>query len=52
MVAMLEDPGMLHGVKLASIGPKTSDVMRQLGFEVAAEASESTLEGLVAALVR
>jgi uroporphyrinogen-III synthase len=49
---MLEDPAMLHGVKLASIGPKTSDVIRQLGFEVAVEATESTLEGLVAALTR
>jgi uroporphyrinogen III methyltransferase/synthase len=52
LVAMLEDPAMLRGVKLASIGPKTSDVIRQLGFEVAVEATESTLEGLVAALER
>lgn len=52
LVAMLEDPAMLHGVKLASIGPKTSDVIRELGFEVAVEATESTLEGLVAALGR
>jgi uroporphyrinogen III methyltransferase/synthase len=50
LVAMLEDPAMLHGVKLVSIGPKTSEVMRQLGFEPAVEATESTLEGLVAAL--
>jgi uroporphyrinogen III methyltransferase/synthase len=37
-------------VKLASIGPETSKVLRALGMEPAAEAKPHTAEGLVAAM--
>ncbi|MFN3431477.1 MAG: uroporphyrinogen-III synthase [Candidatus Sericytochromatia bacterium] len=50
LLAALPDPGVLRGVKLASIGPKTSAVIRQLGFEVAVEATVMTIEGLVEAV--
>jgi uroporphyrinogen III methyltransferase/synthase len=46
-----ERQGMLiSDVKAASIGPITSETARQLGFEVALEAAESTIPGLVAAV--
>lgn len=38
------------GVTLASIGPITSDTLRELGFRVAIEAKESTVPGLVRAI--
>lgn len=38
-------------VPAASIGPQTSEVLRETGIEVKAEAKESTLDGLVAAVV-
>jgi len=41
----------LRRAKLASISPITSDVLRTLGFEPAAEAAEYTLAGLTAAMV-
>ncbi|MGH9402801.1 MAG: uroporphyrinogen-III C-methyltransferase [Terriglobia bacterium] len=40
----------LAGATIASIGPVTSDTLRSLGLEVAIEARESTVTGLVAAL--
>jgi uroporphyrinogen III methyltransferase/synthase len=40
----------LRGVKAVSIGPITSDAARSLGIEIAAEAREYTIDGLVAAL--
>ncbi len=40
----------VNGVKAASIGPITSETVRQLGFEVVLEAPESTIPGLVAAI--
>jgi uroporphyrinogen-III synthase len=52
LVAALPDPGVLRRVRLASIGPKTSAVIRDLGFEVAVEAETWTLEGLVEAIAR
>lgn len=42
----------LRAVRLASIGPRTSAVIRSLGHEVALEAAESTAESLVEALSR
>ena len=36
----------------ASIGPQTSDAMRDAGIEVRYEAKESSIDGLVAAIVR
>ncbi|MOA43606.1 uroporphyrinogen-III synthase [compost metagenome] len=51
LVALLDDPQALKRVKLASIGPKTTVVMRELGFEPTVEAIESTLESLVEALL-
>jgi uroporphyrinogen III methyltransferase / synthase len=41
----------LRRAKLASISPLTSGVLRELGFEPAAEAAEYTLPGLAAAIV-
>jgi uroporphyrinogen-III synthase len=40
----------LQAVKIASIGPITSQTVRELGLTVSAEAQESTIQGLVAAL--
>lgn len=40
----------LAGVRLCSIGPITSDALRELGLEVAVEAREYTAAGLVAAI--
>ena len=41
----------LRKSKLVSISPITSDTLRELGFEPAAEARESTMEGIVDAIV-
>ncbi len=41
----------LSGARLCSIGPITSDVLRELGLPVAVEAREYTAAGLVAAIV-
>jgi len=38
-------------VPAASIGPQTSDALREAGIEVKAEAKESTLDGLVSAVL-
>src|SRR6185436_20038673 len=47
LIALLGDErGLLSGVKLASIGPITSDTMRELGLDVTVEAVEATMEGL------
>lgn len=50
LLAMLPDAEALRTVRLATIGPKTSGVVRGLGFMVAAEARKSTMEGLAAAI--
>lgn len=50
LVDALRDPACLRAAKLVSIGPVTTDAIQKHGFEVAAEASESTLEALVDAL--
>ena len=42
---------LIAGAAVASIGPITSDTLRKLGLEVAIEAAESTIPGLVKALV-
>ena len=39
-------------IPAASIGPQTSDALREAGIEVQAEAEESTIDGLVAAVLR
>jgi uroporphyrinogen III methyltransferase/synthase len=41
----------LQGVKIASIGPVTSETVRDRGLEVDAEANPHTMEGLIAALI-
>jgi uroporphyrinogen III methyltransferase/synthase len=41
----------LRSVRAASIGPVTSATLRELGLEPAAEASEFTVDGLIAAIV-
>ncbi len=42
----------LRGTRLASISPLTSETLRSLGFEPAAEATVYTMEGLVEAMGR
>lgn len=42
---------LLNGVKLVSIGPVTSETLRELGLRVDAEAHEYTIPGLLEALV-
>lgn len=46
----LTGPGPLRRVKIATIGPVTSDTVRQHGLTVAAEATVHTIPGIVAAL--
>jgi uroporphyrinogen III methyltransferase/synthase len=41
----------LTGVRIASIGPVTSETIRMHGLEVAAEAHPYTIDGLIAALL-
>lgn len=43
--------GLLDGVRIASIGPVTSETIRKHGLTVHAEACEYTVDGLVAAIV-
>jgi uroporphyrinogen III methyltransferase/synthase len=43
---------VLKGVRVASIGPVTSQTARELGIDIAAEAQPFTMDGLVAAVVR
>jgi uroporphyrinogen III methyltransferase/synthase len=43
--------GHLRQAKLASISPITSETLRELGYQPAAEAREYTMAGLVAAIV-
>jgi len=43
--------GSLKGVRIASIGPVTSETARSLGLAVDAEAKQFTIEGLVEALL-
>jgi uroporphyrinogen-III synthase len=45
-------PPKLDRVKFASIGPVTSETLREYGLPVHAEADEFTMEGLAQALVR
>ncbi|HTM53613.1 MAG TPA: uroporphyrinogen-III C-methyltransferase [Pirellulales bacterium] len=42
----------LRGAKLASISPVTSETLRSLGFDVAAEAEQYTTAGLIKAILR
>lgn len=42
---------LLKKIKAASIGPITSDTLKAQGIEIALEAEESTIPGLVAAIV-
>lgn len=46
-----ERNALLEGVTMASIGPITSDTMRDLGLNVDVEASEYTIPGLTKALL-
>jgi uroporphyrinogen III methyltransferase/synthase len=44
-------PEALAGVRIASIGPVTSDVARRHGLQVGVEANPYTLDGLVSAIL-
>jgi uroporphyrinogen III methyltransferase/synthase len=46
-----EAAGTLDGPRLVSIGPATSDALRELGYEPHVEAEVHTPDGLLAALV-
>ncbi len=50
LVRLLGDD--LRKTRLATISPITSDALRELGYEVAAEARSFTVEGVIDALVR
>lgn len=52
IIAGTEIPSKLAGVKFASIGPVTSETLREYGMPVDEEADEYTMEGLAQALVR
>jgi uroporphyrinogen III methyltransferase / synthase len=47
----LAGPESLHGVRIVTIGPATSDVARKHGLHVDAEASPHTIDGLVDAVL-
>ncbi len=51
---LLESAGidLPHGIVLASIGPITSATLRELGYEPTIEATEPTIDSLVAAISR
>jgi uroporphyrinogen III methyltransferase/synthase len=52
LVALLgAEKDVLQGVRIASIGPITSDAARELGLTVAVEAAKATIQGLIQALV-
>lgn len=52
LVQLLGDEApLIANCKLASIGPKTSDTMRQHDLPIAAEAQQHDLDGLIAALI-
>ena len=53
LAAMLDgDLSLLNGTLIATIGPATSQAVRDLGQQVGVEAEEQTMEGLVRALMR
>ena len=48
----IDDPaGLLSGIPVASIGPVTSKTVKEAGLEVAIEAEDSTLDGLLQAII-
>jgi uroporphyrinogen III methyltransferase/synthase len=52
LAALLGDErALLASTQIASIGPITSDAVRELGLEVAVEAEKSNIEGLMQAIV-
>jgi uroporphyrinogen III methyltransferase/synthase len=52
-IALLDgNPKPLAGVKIASIGPVTSETLRAIGLKPDIEASEYTMDGLVRAITQ
>jgi uroporphyrinogen III methyltransferase/synthase len=49
--AVAVGPALLSHVRAASIGPVTSDALREAGIDVNIEAEEATLDGLVRAIL-
>ena len=49
--AFYEAAGTLAGPRIASIGPATTETIRELGGEVTIEASEHTPDGLIGAIL-
>ena len=52
MAEALEKVPLPEGIKIASIGPITSDTLRKHGLRVDLEAKEHTIPGLVSAIER
>jgi uroporphyrinogen III methyltransferase/synthase len=50
LLMALDDPKVLGRARLASIGPRTSDVIQHAGFVVGAEALQATSQGLAEAI--
>jgi uroporphyrinogen-III synthase len=50
--AAVGGPGVATGVRIVTIGPTTSAAARQAGLTVAAESSEQSVDGVMAALIQ
>lgn len=48
----LESPADAHRPRVISMGPVTSDTLRKLGYEIAAQSPDSTIESLVETIGR
>ncbi|MEO0477031.1 MAG: uroporphyrinogen-III synthase, partial [Planctomycetota bacterium] len=46
-----DEAGLLNRCQLASIGPKTSETMRELGLPITVEAEQHDIAGLIQAVL-